>query len=134
VLYKVIHKLIGLFFYCFFFKHPLSLDDHTTKGALRTNSIVDWLKQQQSPNTQHYTTQQSRFARTLAGAVVLDHVLGVGDRHSDNILMQPDGTIFHIDFGCVFGKGILENIFVVLFVLLFGCVFGKGILENMFVV
>lgn len=45
--------------------------------------------------------QLERLVASAAGGYVAAHVLGVRDRHSDNILISDDGTLFHIDFGHV---------------------------------
>ena len=46
-----------------------------------------------------------RLVASAAASYVSAHVLGVRDRHSDNILVAADGTIFHIDFGHILGDG-----------------------------
>ena len=43
------------------------------------------------------------FARSCAGWAVASYVLGIGDRHFDNILVQDTGRLVHIDFGWAFG-------------------------------
>lgn len=39
-----------------------------------------------------------------AGSYIASFVLGVRDRHFDNVLIRKDGTLFHIDFGYVMGS------------------------------
>ena len=43
------------------------------------------------------------FASSCAGACMLSYVLGVGDRHMENILVTADGKVLHIDFSYILG-------------------------------
>lgn len=46
------------------------------------------------------------FIRTSAVYSVLGYVLGLGDRHSENLLFDPStGEMVQVDFNCLFNRG-----------------------------
>jgi serine/threonine-protein kinase ATR len=50
---------------------------------------------------------RTAFAHTAAVWSVVGHVVGLGDRHGENILLdQESGDVVHIDFSCLFDKGL----------------------------
>lgn len=48
-----------------------------------------------------------RYTRSCAVMSIVGHVLGLGDRHGENILFEEgNGGTFHVDFNCLFDKGL----------------------------
>ncbi|KAI8897600.1 hypothetical protein BC833DRAFT_36026 [Globomyces pollinis-pini] len=59
-----------------------------------------------SISNSNWWTKTVSFARSTAVMSVVGYVLGLGDRHLDNILVDPQsGQIIHIDFNVCFEKG-----------------------------
>jgi len=53
---------------------------------------------------------RNRYAKSLAISSCISYILGFGDRHLDNIMINKDGLIFHIDYGYIANNPI-TNIF-----------------------
>ncbi|PVD33696.1 hypothetical protein C0Q70_04956 [Pomacea canaliculata] len=71
-------------------------------GSFKDRPIKEWL-QKHNPTELEYNKAVENFMLSCAGYCVATYVLGIGDRHNDNIMLKQSGHMFHIDFSKFLG-------------------------------
>ena len=65
-----------------------------------------WFIENFSDPTEWYLTRQKYIYSTALWCIV-GHIIGLGDRHTENILIDiTNGEMVHVDFDCLFDKGL----------------------------
>jgi len=71
---------------------------HETSG--QDLAKVLWLK---SANSETWLDRRTTFTRSLASMSIVGYILGLGDRHPSNLMVErASGRVLHIDFGDCF--------------------------------
>lgn len=65
-------------------------------------SILNYLLNN-NPNSKVFELRE-KFIKSTAAYCIITYLLGVGDRHLDNILLTRDGYLIHIDYGFILGS------------------------------
>eukprot|EP00421_Protoceratium_reticulatum_P022650 CAMPEP_0168396544 /NCGR_PEP_ID=MMETSP0228-20121227/20605_1 /TAXON_ID=133427 /ORGANISM="Protoceratium reticulatum, Strain CCCM 535 (=CCMP 1889)" /LENGTH=712 /DNA_ID=CAMNT_0008409993 /DNA_START=54 /DNA_END=2189 /DNA_ORIENTATION=+ len=111
------------------FDHSKDLHETFTKQVLPRHPPVlhRWFASNAEPSV--WLSRRLLFARSQALWCMLGYILGLGDRHGENILLDTEsGRLVHVDFDCLFGKGmLLERPETVPFRLTQNCVAALGV-------
>jgi phosphatidylinositol-4,5-bisphosphate 3-kinase len=81
----------------------IQLESGGIKAAFSDKPLARWLRRQSASN-ELFARAVENLVRSCAASCVATYVLGVCDRHNDNIMITKDGRLFHIDFGRFLGN------------------------------
>ena len=76
-------------------------DSQTVHDIRQRTTIQNYVAQHQTTRSVHDIRE--RFLSSVAGSSIVCHILGVGDRHLENVMIKTDGRLFHVDFGYLLG-------------------------------
>ncbi|PVU91535.1 hypothetical protein BB561_004352 [Smittium simulii] len=75
--------------------------------AENQNKITNYLQKTWDTSNSELNTESAvmeNYVRSCAGYCVITYLLGVGDRHLDNLLLTNNGKLFHVDYGYIMGN------------------------------
>lgn len=68
--------------------------------------LPDWFISQ-FPSPSAWFAARVKYTRSCAVMSMVGTILGLGDRHGENVLLEEgNGGLFHVDFNCLFDKGL----------------------------
>ncbi|KAL1512933.1 hypothetical protein ABEB36_002432 [Hypothenemus hampei] len=93
---------------CCTIRDPLNKKREIFKNVLLKRHppvLGEWFRKT-FPDAQTWLTARTAYIRTTSVISITGYILGLGDRHGENILLDStSGDVVHVDFNCLFNKG-----------------------------
>jgi Phosphatidylinositol 3- and 4-kinase len=77
------------------------------RGSIANDPIQDYLRSVAYDANAPYLIRRDvmdTYVKSCAGYSIITYVLGVGDRHLDNLLLHQSGSFFHCDYSFILGN------------------------------
>ncbi|CAF1302350.1 unnamed protein product [Adineta steineri] len=105
--YKVLSTSLKYGFVQFIDSQPLQKileRNYTIRQYLQTKITVTNAEDTTLAETGIPREMMDAYVKSSAGYCLVTYLLGIGDRHLDNLLLRDTGQLFHIDFGFIMGR------------------------------
>ena len=87
-----------------FVPNSTTIFDILEKKNLYHVEIKSYFEELSKGNKDLLETMLNSYINSCAGYCVVTYILGIGDRHLQNLMINNKGRLFHIDFGYILGK------------------------------
>ena len=78
------------------------IEAKTIHEITKKTSLLNYVLDQNQNQT--VVEVRNRFMKSCAAYCVLTYLFGIGDRHLNNIMVTPQGHLFHIDYNFILGR------------------------------
>jgi phosphatidylinositol-4,5-bisphosphate 3-kinase len=73
-------------------------------GAFQKDTFIKFIQDHNGKDGEKFDRAVHMFIKSCAAYCVATYIMGIGDRHNDNIMIKKNGQYFHIDFGHFLGN------------------------------